>query len=34
MVFDARITLHMVAVWDENVKILLEQKKLKSAISW
>jgi hypothetical protein len=23
-----------VAAWDENVKILLEQKKLKSAIPW
>ena len=34
MVFDARITPHTVAAWDENVKILLEQKKLKSAIPW
>ena len=34
MVFDARITSHTVAAWDENVKILLEQKKLKSAIPW
>ena len=32
MVFDARITPNTVAAWDENVKILLEQKKLKSAI--
>jgi NitT/TauT family transport system substrate-binding protein len=34
MVFDARITPYTVAAWDENVKILLEQKKLKSAIPW
>ncbi|MBI4247779.1 MAG: ABC transporter substrate-binding protein [Candidatus Rokubacteria bacterium] len=32
MVFDARITPHTVAAWDENVKILLEQKKLRSAV--
>src|SRR5437867_413754 len=32
MVFDARITPHTVAAWDENVKILLEHNKLKSAI--
>ena len=32
MVFDARITPNTVAAWDENVKILIEQKKLKSAI--
>jgi ABC-type nitrate/sulfonate/bicarbonate transport system substrate-binding protein len=32
MVFDARITPNTVAAWDENVKILLEQKKLKSTI--
>jgi hypothetical protein len=32
MVFDARITPQTVAAWDENVKILIEQKKLKSAI--
>ena len=34
MVFDARITPHTVAAWNENVKILLEQKKLKSAVPW
>ena len=34
MVFDARITPLTVAAWEENVKILLEQKKLKSAIPW
>ena len=34
MVFDARITPHTVAAWDENVKILIEQKKLKSALPW
>jgi ABC-type nitrate/sulfonate/bicarbonate transport system substrate-binding protein len=34
MVFDARITPHTVAAWDENVKILIEQKKLKSTLPW
>ena len=34
MVFDARITAETVAAWDENVKTLLEQKKLKSAVPW
>ena len=34
MVFDARITAHTVAAWDENVKTLLEQKKLRSAVPW
>jgi ABC-type nitrate/sulfonate/bicarbonate transport system substrate-binding protein len=34
MTFDSRITPHTIAAWDENVKILLEQKKLKSAIPW
>jgi ABC-type nitrate/sulfonate/bicarbonate transport system substrate-binding protein len=32
MVFDARITPHTRAAWDENVQILLEQKKLKAAV--
>jgi ABC-type nitrate/sulfonate/bicarbonate transport system substrate-binding protein len=32
MVFDARITPHTVAAWDENVKILLEQKKLRAPV--
>jgi ABC-type nitrate/sulfonate/bicarbonate transport system substrate-binding protein len=34
MVFDARITSHTVAAWDENVKTLLEQKKLRTAVPW
>ena len=34
MVFDARITRDTVAAWDENVKILLEQKKLRSPVPW
>ena len=34
MTFDPRITSHTIAAWDENVKILLEQKKLKSAVPW
>jgi NitT/TauT family transport system substrate-binding protein len=34
MVFDARITSATVAAWDENVKILLEQKKLRTAVPW
>jgi hypothetical protein len=34
MVFDSRITPHTVAAWDENVKILIEQKKLKSVLPW
>lgn len=34
MAFDARITPHTVAAWDENVKILLEQKKLRTAVPW
>jgi ABC-type nitrate/sulfonate/bicarbonate transport system substrate-binding protein len=32
MVFDARITSHTVAAWDENVQILLEQKKLRAPV--
>jgi ABC-type nitrate/sulfonate/bicarbonate transport system substrate-binding protein len=32
MVFDARITPHTVAAWDENVQILLEQKKLRAPV--
>jgi ABC-type nitrate/sulfonate/bicarbonate transport system substrate-binding protein len=32
MVFDARITPHTVAAWDENVQILLEQKKLRGPV--
>lgn len=34
MTFDPRITAHTLAAWDENVKILMEQKKLKSAVPW
>jgi ABC-type nitrate/sulfonate/bicarbonate transport system substrate-binding protein len=34
MVFDARITSETVAAWDENVKTLLEQKKLRAAVPW
>jgi sulfonate transport system substrate-binding protein len=32
MVFDARMPPTIVAAWDENVKILLEQKKLRAAV--
>jgi sulfonate transport system substrate-binding protein len=32
MVFDARITAHTVAAWDENVQVLLEQKKLRAPV--
>ena len=34
MTFDPRITPHTIASWDENVKILIEQKKLKAALPW
>jgi ABC-type nitrate/sulfonate/bicarbonate transport system substrate-binding protein len=34
MRFDARITHHTVAAWEENVRILIEQKKLRSALPW
>ncbi len=34
MTFDPRITSHTIAAWDENVKILMEQKKMKSALPW
>ena len=34
MTFDPRITPHTIAAWDENVKILIEQKKLKAALPW
>jgi ABC-type nitrate/sulfonate/bicarbonate transport system substrate-binding protein len=33
MTYDARITSHTVAAWDENVKILLDQKKLRTALT-
>jgi hypothetical protein len=32
MVFDARMPPTIVTAWDENVKILLEQKKLRAAV--
>lgn len=34
MTFDSRITPHTVAAWEENVRILMEQKKLKTALPW
>ncbi len=34
MVFDPRITSHTLHSWDQNVKILLEQKKLRSPVPW
>jgi ABC-type nitrate/sulfonate/bicarbonate transport system substrate-binding protein len=34
MVFDARITPHTVAAWEENVQVLLEQKKLRAPVPW
>ena len=34
MSFDSRITRHTIAAWDENVKVLMEQKKLRSAVPW
>ena len=34
MTFDPRITPHTLAAWDENVKILIEQKKLRTALTW
>lgn len=34
MTFDPRITPHTVAAWEENVRVLLEQKKLRSAVPW
>jgi sulfonate transport system substrate-binding protein len=34
MTFDPRINQHTVAAWDENVRILLDQKKLKAALPW
>lgn len=32
--FDPRITQHTVAAWDENVRTLVEQKKLRAPLSW
>jgi ABC-type nitrate/sulfonate/bicarbonate transport system substrate-binding protein len=34
MTFDPRITRHTVAAWEENVRILMEQKKLRTALPW
>jgi ABC-type nitrate/sulfonate/bicarbonate transport system substrate-binding protein len=34
LTFDARITQHTIAAWDENVKILVEQKKMRAAMPW
>jgi ABC-type nitrate/sulfonate/bicarbonate transport system substrate-binding protein len=34
MTFDPRITPHTVAAWEENVRVLLEQKKLRAALPW
>jgi sulfonate transport system substrate-binding protein len=34
MTFDPRITPHTLAAWEENVRILLEQKKLRAALPW
>jgi ABC-type nitrate/sulfonate/bicarbonate transport system substrate-binding protein len=34
MTFDPRITPHTVAAWEENVRILIEQKKLRTALPW
>jgi sulfonate transport system substrate-binding protein len=34
MTFDPRITRYTLAAWDDNVKILMEQKKLRSAVPW
>lgn len=34
MTFDPRITPHIIAAWDENVQLLMVQKKLRSAVPW
>ena len=34
MVFDARITQKTVAAWEENNRILVEQKKMRAALQW
>lgn len=34
MSFDPRIPPSAIAAWDENVKILMDQKKLRSAVPW
>ena len=32
--FDPRITPHTIAAWDENVRTLVEQKKLRAPLAW
>jgi ABC-type nitrate/sulfonate/bicarbonate transport system substrate-binding protein len=34
MAYDARITSHTIAAWEENVRILVEQKKLRAPLPW
>lgn len=34
LTFDPRITRHTIAAWEENVRILIEQKKLRTALPW
>lgn len=34
MTFDPRITPHTIAAWDENVRTLVEQKKLRAPLAW
>jgi ABC-type nitrate/sulfonate/bicarbonate transport system substrate-binding protein len=34
MTYDARITAQTVAAWDDNIKTLVEQKKLKAPLPW
>jgi ABC-type nitrate/sulfonate/bicarbonate transport system substrate-binding protein len=34
MTFDPRITSHTIAAWEENVRILVEQKKLRAPLPW
>src|SRR5262249_58675924 len=34
LTFDPRITRHTIAAWEENVRILIEQKKLRTPLPW
>jgi hypothetical protein len=34
MSFDSRITNYALESWDENVRVLVEQKKLKQSMPW
>jgi ABC-type nitrate/sulfonate/bicarbonate transport system substrate-binding protein len=34
LTFDARITPHTIAAWDENVRTLVEQKKMRAPLPW